>query len=87
MTHTCHAYSTLWSSPFYNLDRILIVTIDGPGDAACATYLLDQWGIERQITIENDYSICILYSYFTKVSNADEGKLEALADIMRRVTY
>ena len=82
--HACHAYSSLWTSSFYKQDRVLVVTIDGQGDAACATLSTSMSGsIERKVTIKNDYSICILYSYFTQVAgfnpNADEGKLEALA--------
>ncbi len=82
--HMCHAYSALYTASFYKEEKILIVSIDGQGDSACATLSTsDNLVVKRQITINNDFSLCLLYSYFTEVAgfnpNADEGKLEALA--------
>lgn len=82
--HECHGYSALWTSNLAKKDDVLVVTIDGQGDDACATLSTAQKGrITRQVTIPNAFSLCILYSYFTEIAgfnpNADEGKLEALA--------
>jgi len=82
--HACHAYSTLWTSDLATKSNVLVVTIDGQGDDACATLSTACNGnIVREVTIPNAFSLCILYSYFTEVAgfnpNADEGKLEALA--------
>jgi carbamoyltransferase len=82
--HACHGYSALWTSNLAKKDDVLVVTIDGQGDNACATLSTAQKGrITRQVTIPNAFSLCILYSYFTETAgfnpNADEGKLEALA--------
>jgi carbamoyltransferase len=82
--HSCHGYSALWTSELAYEKDVLVVTIDGQGDAACATLsIADQGVISRQVTISNAFSLCILFSYFTEVAgfnpNADEGKLEALA--------
>lgn len=82
--HSCHGYSALWTSDLAYKDKVLVVTIDGQGDQACATLSTARMGqITRQVTIPNAFSLCILYSYFTETAgfnpNADEGKLEALA--------
>ncbi len=82
--HDCHAYSALWTSELIQNTNVLVVTIDGQGDKACATLSIANHGkITRQVTVPNAYSLCILYSYFTEIAgfnpNADEGKLEALA--------
>lgn len=82
--HACHGYSALWTSNLAKKDDVLVVTIDGQGDDACATLSTSQMGrITRQVTVPNAFSLCILYSYFTETAgfnpNADEGKLEALA--------
>ena len=82
--HACHGYSALWTSNLARKDDVLVVTIDGQGDDACATLSTAQKGqITRQVTVPNAFSLCILYSYFTETAgfnpNADEGKLEALA--------
>ncbi len=82
--HDCHAYSALMTSSFVNKNNVLLVTIDGQGDSLCASLSTYKSGlVNREISISNLYSICLLYSYFTEVSgfnpNADEGKLEALA--------
>lgn len=82
--HLCHGYSALWTSNLAMKDEVLVVTIDGQGDKACATLSTANKGkITRQVTIPNAFSLCILYSYFTEIAgfnpNADEGKLEALA--------
>ena len=82
--HACHAYSALWTSDLAKKDDVLVVTIDGQGDEACATLSTACQGeIARNVTIPNAFSLCILYSYFTEIAgfnpNADEGKLEALA--------
>ncbi len=82
--HACHGYSALWTSNLAKKDNVLVVTIDGQGDDACATLSTAQKGqITRQITVPNAFSLCILYSFFTETAgfnpNADEGKLEALA--------
>jgi carbamoyltransferase len=82
--HECHGYSALWTSNLAKKDDVLVVTIDGQGDDACATISTAQKGqITRQVTVSNAFSLCILYSYFTETAgfnpNADEGKLEALA--------
>lgn len=82
--HACHGYSALWTSELAKKDNVLVVTIDGQGDEACATLSTAQEGkITRRVTVQNAYSLCILYSYFTEIAgfnpNADEGKLEALA--------
>ena len=82
--HACHGYSALWTSDLAKKDDVLVVTIDGQGDDACATLSTASRGnITRQVTVPNAFSLCILYSYFTETAgfnpNADEGKLEALA--------
>lgn len=82
--HACHAYSSLWTSKLAHEIDVLVVTIDGQGDEACATLSTANEGqITRRVTVPNAFSLCILYSYFTEVAgfnpNADEGKLEALA--------
>lgn len=82
--HACHGYSALWTSDLAQKDDVLVVTIDGQGDDACATLSTAHKGqITRQVTVPNAFSLCILYSYFTETAgfnpNADEGKLEALA--------
>jgi carbamoyltransferase len=82
--HACHGYSALWTSDLAKKNDVLVVTIDGQGDEACATLSTSRMGqIARQVTVPNAFSLCILYSYFTETAgfnpNADEGKLEALA--------
>lgn len=82
--HECHAYAALVGSEFWGQNNVLVITIDGQGDNACASISLSNNNkIQRKVTISNAFSLAILFSYFTEVAgfnpNADEGKLEALA--------
>ncbi len=63
--HRCHAATTYYTS--WNRDeKTLIITLDGSGDAVCATLNIGENGkIERIAETFNYNSICDFYTYVT----------------------
>jgi carbamoyltransferase len=81
--HLSHAASCFYPSPF---DEAAILTVDGVGEYACATW---GWGRGTEIRIEQElhypHSLGLLYSIFTAFLGfrvfSGEGKVMALAEL------
>jgi carbamoyltransferase len=63
--HSCHAASTYYKS-WYNDKKTLVITLDGSGDAVCATINIGENGKLTRISETFNYnSICDFYTYVT----------------------
>ena len=88
--HLCHAASVFYTRP-KSIEDCLVITLDGQGDESSGKVFTVLGGelVEKSSNDIKD-SICGLYSIFTEVAgyapNADEGKLEALANFYKKET-
>ena len=63
--HLCHAATTYYTS-WYSEQKTLVLTLDGSGDAVCATISIGENGkLNRIAEIFNYNSICDFYTYVT----------------------
>lgn len=63
--HRCHAATTYYKS-WYNDRKTLVITLDGSGDAVCATINIGENGQLTRISETFNYnSICDFYTYVT----------------------
>lgn len=83
--HLCHAASAFFTRPRDFSSQMIIFTLDGQGDGSSGKVF--RANDDRIVEISSNkatHSICFLFSIFTEVAgyapNADEGKLEALAN-------
>lgn len=82
--HTAHAASAYYFAPNHFIDESLIVTLDGQGDGYFSkVFTTSNNQLVEMASSNSDFSINLIYSACTSAlgfnSNADEGKLEALA--------
>lgn len=82
--HLCHAVSTFFTRPS-SFTGDLVITLDGQGDDSSGKiFKYDGSKLKEISSNAASHSICGLFSIFTEVAgyapNADEGKLEALAN-------
>ena len=64
--HLAHAASAYFASPWYNHEKILILTCDGSGDGVSATVNIGEFGkITRVSKTENSASLGKIYSRIT----------------------